>query len=436
MLDLGALRLSINLDSKEANKGLDDFKANTDEAENKSKLNFSKIKGAIVGAGITTAIVGASKALYGMATDAAATADRIDKLSAKTGLSKEGFQEWDYVLAQNGASIEGMQMGIKTLTGLMDSAASGTTSAQDTFKALNLTWDDGNGKLKSQEQMMEEALYALADMENGTEKARLATELFGKSGSELMPMLNGGSEGMKELQARAHELGLVMGDEAVTAGVVLGDTIDDVKKSFGAIVTQIGVYVMPIIQTLLDWILAHLPQIQAVFKFTFSVIGTVINIVIDIVKAFVDAIKWCVEKVTSFLDYVADTYKAFKDAGKQIFNSVWEGMKGIWNDIVSWVSEKVNWLIDKLAFWRSGSKEINGSHRTGLREVPFDGYTAELHKGEMVLTAAEAKRYQQGNTATAATTNLTVNNYSPIALSVAESARLFKQTQRELALGF
>ena len=37
----------------------------------------------------------------------------------------------------------------------------------------------------------------------------------------------------------------------------------------------------------------------------------------------------------------------------------------------------------------------DGSHRTGLKEVPYDGYMAELHRGEMVLTAAEAKRYQK-----------------------------------------
>ena len=34
-------------------------------------------------------------------------------------------------------------------------------------------------------------------------------------------------------------------------------------------------------------------------------------------------------------------------------------------------------------------------HRIGLREVPYDGYTAELHKGETVLTAAETNQYKK-----------------------------------------
>ncbi|MGL5623221.1 MAG: hypothetical protein ACRDDG_12620, partial [Cetobacterium sp.] len=41
----------------------------------------------------------------------------------------------------------------------------------------------------------------------------------------------------------------------------------------------------------------------------------------------------------------------------------------------------------------------DGSHRNGLTSVPFDGYMAELHKGERVLTAEESKAY-----------NSTINN--------------------------
>lgn len=79
---------------------------------------------------------------------------------------------------------------------------------------------------------------------------------------------------------------------------------------------------------------------------------------------------------------------------------------------------------------------MDGSHRTGLREVPFDGYIAELHKGEMVLTAHEAKQYRDGeNKTTVAAGNIVVNNYSPKALDEAESARQFKKAQREIALG-
>ena len=98
---------------------------------------------------------------------------------------------------------------------------------------------------------------------------------------------------------------------------------------------------------------------------------------------------------------ISEKIKNFKTAGKDIFNGLWDGIKGVWSDIQSWVTDKVNWLVDKLAFWRRSKAEMaggddsesDGSNRTGLREVPFDGYRAILHKGERVLTQPEADRY-------------------------------------------
>lgn len=39
---------------------------------------------------------------------------------------------------------------------------------------------------------------------------------------------------------------------------------------------------------------------------------------------------------------------------------------------------------------------INGSHANGLAYVPFDGYRAELHRGERVLTAQQARTADAG----------------------------------------
>ena len=46
---------------------------------------------------------------------------------------------------------------------------------------------------------------------------------------------------------------------------------------------------------------------------------------------------------------------------------------------------------------QSGGAVVNGSHANGLNYVPFDGYVAELHKGERVLTAAESSAYAGSN---------------------------------------
>lgn len=100
----------------------------------------------------------------------------------------------------------------------------------------------------------------------------------------------------------------------------------------------------------------------------------------------------------------------FFNAGYDLFNSLWDGIKSVWSNISNWVNEKVSWISDKLTFWNNSKSKmsdgINGSHRTGKREVPFDGYIAELHKGEMVLTQAEANRYRDNQAQTQQVTNV------------------------------
>ena len=57
---------------------------------------------------------------------------------------------------------------------------------------------------------LEEMKKGMTD--NQAEKARLANELFGRSGSELMPLLNGEAGSIEAMKEQAHELGLVLGD--------------------------------------------------------------------------------------------------------------------------------------------------------------------------------------------------------------------------------
>jgi len=235
------------------------------------------------GTAIVASAAATTTAVVGLATDAAGTADEIDKMSQKIGISNEAYQEWSYVMGQNGMDVEKLSVGMKTLVSQMDSAASGTASAQENFDKLGISIYDASNKLKDQETILNETMHALADMENGTEKSRLATELFGKAGIEMMPMLNQGSVAMDELTQRAHDLGLVMSDDAVSAGVTLGDTIDDIKQSFSMIATNLGSAVIPIIQQFADLIIANMPLIQ-------ESIGALAPILADVVSTFLPII--------------------------------------------------------------------------------------------------------------------------------------------------
>lgn len=320
---------SIFVNTDEADKSMKKTEKGADSIA--TKLGNGIKTAAKWGAGIVAAATAGAAALYGVATRAAEAMDAIDKGSAKIGISKQAYQEWNYVLGQNGMSIDKLETGMKTLVSQMDSAAGGTESACENFEKLGLSIYDSNEKLKDQETMLNETMIALANMENGTEKARLATELFGRAGVEMMPMLNGGAEGIAELTNRAHDLGLIMSDDAVTAGVVLGDTIDDVKQSFSAIVNTIGVQVMPIIQSLLDWILENMPTIQAVVGTVFNVIETVVNAVMGAVGNAKDSFAQYMPEIMSFFQ---EAVAGMKDTWENHLKPMFEAIGVFLNDYI------------------------------------------------------------------------------------------------------
>jgi len=190
-------------------------------------------------AGVTVAAIGmVVKKMGDMVISSATALDRVDKLSQKIGLSRVAFQEWDYILGQSGASVEGLQMGLKTLSGAADEAMKGTEQYKESFDRLGVSVTDINGKMKDQETLFAEVFSALADMENQTERTALASDLLGRSATELAPTLNTSKEEIEQLRKEAHDLGLVYSDELVDAGVVLGDNIDRLKKSFDSLKTK------------------------------------------------------------------------------------------------------------------------------------------------------------------------------------------------------
>lgn len=293
------------------------------------------------GAGIFAAATSGGAALVGMAKNAADSMDRIDKLSAKIGISKTAFQEWDYVLAQNGVDAEKLQVGVKTLTAQMDAVNDGNKTAIARFKELGLSVKDSEGKMKSQEQMLKETITALANMENGTEKAKLATEFFGKAGQEMMPMLNSGSEAIEELTQRSHELGLVMSDDAVNAGVILGDTMADVEAAFGAVVTQIGIHLFPIIQTFLDWVLENMPFFQEIFSSVFSGIEFLVTNFFTIFSNIMSALG------INF-DSLSITFQNGAGILQNIFNGLFVYFQTIWNTLGKPIFDLISFVVGVL----------------------------------------------------------------------------------------
>lgn len=155
----------------------------------------------------------------------------------------------------------------------MDETAKGTGQGSRMFEQLGISVTDATGKMKSQEQVFEETVRALQNMPDGAEKSRLAFELFGKAGMELMPLLNGTNESLDDMKKMAHDMGMVLSDDAVDAGVQFTDTMDQLKRSLGAVFANLGVMVMPLFQDFSQLIFDNMPMIQSVISKVFDALS-------------------------------------------------------------------------------------------------------------------------------------------------------------------
>lgn len=206
-------------------------------------------------AGAATAAVGAAAIKAGdafadAAGEVAEYGDNIDKMSQRLGLSYEGFQKWDYILGQSGVDIDSMQTGLKTLTNQLDDARNGSADAQARFEALGLSLEDISNM--SREEVFESVISGFQQMEDSTERAALANDLFGKSGQNLTPLFNQSVEETKALADAAEELGLIMSDDAVKASADYQDALDTMQRSMAGLKNNMMGNFLPGITSVMD----------------------------------------------------------------------------------------------------------------------------------------------------------------------------------------
>lgn len=215
--------------------------------------NFTKSMGSAIGTGMKTVAgvsamaltgtVALGKALVSNAKDAAAYGDNVDKLSQKIGISTQAFQEWDYVFSQNGTDISILQTGMKKLSETFTDAANGSSSAVEKFNAIGLSIEDLKGL--SQEDMFSAIIAQLQEMPPSAERTAAATDLLGRSATELAPLLNQTADETAALKDQAHALGLVMSEEGVKQSAAFSDSMDNLSRAFEGAKNKIGTEFMP-----------------------------------------------------------------------------------------------------------------------------------------------------------------------------------------------
>lgn len=254
---------SIFVDTNEADRSIN----NTDQRASNLAATLGKgIKTAGKwAAGIGAAAVAVAGAMSEAVNQTAEYADEIDKASKRTGITVESLQRMRYAAEQNGVEFDKVQDSAKELNNRLGELSEGNEETALVFEKLGIAVYDSNGAMRSTEDIYDEAIKVLADMGDTAERTALGTKLFGEGITDLKPLLAAGSQGIQDLKDNADALGIVMSQDAVTAGVVYGDTIADIKNALGGMVRSLGASVLPMFQKFADKIIEWMPQMQRAF---------------------------------------------------------------------------------------------------------------------------------------------------------------------------
>lgn len=229
-----------------------DYDKNLGSAEKEASSFGSKIKSTLgtvgkVGTATLAAIGGVAtattKKLLGASSEVAQLGDHIDKQSQKLNMSAKAYQEWDFILTHNGASIDSLQTSMKTLSTQAEKNA-------DEFEKLGISQEELE-KL-SPEELFERVIQGLQGMEEGTERTAIASKLLGRGATELAPVLNSTSEDIEEMRQQAHDLGKVMSDEAVKSGAAYEDSLYNLQSAMGGLKNQVAGNLLPSIVDVMD----------------------------------------------------------------------------------------------------------------------------------------------------------------------------------------
>lgn len=244
----------------------------------------------LLGLGATLGLTGAALNVFfqGFADATGAIGDTAER----TGISRERFQELSFAAKLSGSSAETLAGALQKMQINVGAATAGSKELKDMFKGLGINIRDTSGHLKSSDALFDTFVDRISKIKDPSLQAQAAVKIFGKSATELLPLIRGGGAGLKEMSDEARRLGVVISDDAVREGEAFGDTLDTLHAALGGVGNLIGSALVPQLNKLgtklIDTIVKYRPQIEA------------------FATAFAENLPGNIERVTGFLGDLYD----------------------------------------------------------------------------------------------------------------------------------
>lgn len=249
------------------------FTGPMDKAKKHSK-DFSDTLGGLAKAGgiAAGALVAFGAAIAVVIKTTADAGDELRDMALRTGVTVTALSELKHAAELSGASIEELEMGFRKLSAFMMNANQGASSAISTFDTLGIKFKDVFGHLRAADDVFMDAVDALNSLSSETEKVALAQELFGKSGTKLLPLIKEGKLGIAEMREEARKLGITFTELEANQADAFNDALDKASKAVVGLKNAIGKDLLPVFTGMLEGItnfIVNNPQfVESIHKVT------------------------------------------------------------------------------------------------------------------------------------------------------------------------
>lgn len=200
------------------------------------------------GKSLTGLSLGAGGVLAGMGAISKSSATlgaQIDDLSLQFGISAETIQEWRYLAVQCGVDADVFTKSLVKMRAAMTDLSTGT--ANNATKALQELGIKPN-QFKTQEQMFDGIVAALADVKDATLQTAYANEIFGdKIATQMLPYINTGADAIKKFKDEFAAMPS-LSNAQVSALAELDDTYYRLSESMKYATAQAGVALAPVME--------------------------------------------------------------------------------------------------------------------------------------------------------------------------------------------
>lgn len=384
MAEVGSVKYAVELDDSKLDQ----------QADKTEKTITSKLGGAFGTAGkaiaagsaaIAGGVAVAGKAMVSMAGDVSKTGDEIDKMSQKIGISAQAYQEWAYVFERSGADVNNLQTGMKTLSSVIADAAAGSEGAAAKLSAVGISIEE-IGSL-SQEDQLALVISRLQEMEGGAERTAAASDLLGRSATDMAAVLNMTAEDTQALIDETHEYGMLMSDDAVAASAAYQDSLTKMQHTMDGLKNGLATALLPGLIEVVDGI----TEVANGSVELGDAIDHGIESMLDTIdKKLPDVLSRGVQIITKIAEGIAKNTPKVIDAILKVTKSLLEKLVAALPDIQAKAVEMLSSLATGILQGMPTAITAIGNVIVGILQKLLENLPAMLQKGVELLTQLAA----------------------------------------------